>query len=485
MKIKFSCSALLCVCLLAAALALPASAAGATPCDCGEVVHVWVEGFGSSLYYNEGTPEEIRAEQFVTDNIMSDLPGVFTGAAKTLQTLSWEPLAEGLSDVFLGIMGQWQLDEYGNSIAPLSSNWKIDPEQDHRTQPKYNFRYDFRIDPFDAAAQLNEFIETLCKQTGHSKIALIGESQGACTAMTYVKEYGTKRLDSLVIINGAWQGLTLVGQLFTKQFDVSGPALVNYLSNGDDGGLLPAGLDVLRAAGLLDFVSPLSHVLYRVLAPTVFPRALLPVFGQMPAIWTFVPDEYYRDAVNAILGNDPKYDVLRARIDKYHYEVMTQAPALVKKAMKDGVKVSIIASYGMAPMPFTPDSAYQSDGLIDSAREAGGATYAPLGQALPPSDSKYRSPDGVFDAATCLLPDQTWFIKYNDHDAGAGRDLIQWIIHSKKQPTVWQNPDYPQYLQRTEDKKAIPLGVEPPPAPPASLPEANWAFTQALLGQVF
>jgi len=382
----------------------------------------------------------------------------------------------------------WEkLDEYGNSIAPLTSNWKIDPEQNHKTQPKYNFRYDFRIDPFDAAAQLNDFIEALCKQTGHSKIALTGNSQGACTVMTYIKEYGTKRLENLIIINGAWQGLTLVGQLFTKQFDISGPALAAYLSNGDDG-LLPASLDVLRAAGLLDFISPLSHVLYRVIAPTAFEQALMPVFGQMPSIWTFVPDEYYEDAVKFMLGSDPKYDVLRARIDKYHYEVMMQVPALVKKAMKDGVKVSVIASYGMAPMPFTPDSAYQSDGLIDSAREAHGATYAPLGQALPPpkteKESKYRSPDGVFDASTCLLPDQTWFIKYNDHSAGAAEDLIQWIIRSKKQPTVWQNPAFPQYLQRTPENKAIPLGVEPPPAPPANLPQASWAFTQALVGQV-
>jgi len=479
-------AAVLCLGLVAAALALPASAAAPKPCACGEVLHVWVDGFGSPLYYDEGTPQERQAGQADTGNLLRDLPGVFLGAAKTLFTLRWEPLAEGLSDLFLGITGHWQLDEHGNSVQPLSSHWKIDPTQDHTTQPQYNFRYDFRIDPFIAAAQLNEFIEALCKRTGHGKIALTGNSQGTATVMAYLKEYGSKRLQTLVLINGAWQGLTLVGQLFTKQFLITGPAVTSFIANGDDGsGLLIAGMEVLRTSGLLDCAPFLSRAVMRALGPTVFERALLPLFGQMPAMWTFVPDEYYKDAVRALLGNDPKYDELKACIDKYHYEVMTQSPALIRKAMQDGVKVAVIASYGKAPIPVTPDSLYQSDSLIDSAREAAWATYAPLGQALPPSDSKYRSPDGVFDAATCLLPDQTWFIKYNDHSAGAAEDLIQWIIHSKKQPTVWQNPAFPQYLQRTPENKAIPLGEQPPPSPPKTFFEASRAFAQALWGQVF
>jgi len=99
---------------------------------------------------------------------------------------------------------------------------------------------------------------------------------------------------------------------------------------------------------------------------------------------------------------------------------------------------------------------------------------------LPPSDSKYRGPDGVFDAATCILPDQTWFIKYNGHSTGCMKELIDWIIRSEGQPTVWQNPDFPQYLQRTEDGRAVPLGPEEPPAPPLNFMQAALAFAKTI-----
>jgi len=178
-----------------------------------------------------------------------------------------------------------------------------------------------------------------------------------------------------------------------------------------------------------------------------------------------------------MLGSDPKYDGLKARIDRYHYEVMLQAPALLADAMNSGAKVSVIASYGLAPMPFTRDALYQSDGFVDSAREAGGATYAPLYGTLPPSESPYRSPDGVFDAASCILPEQTWFIQGNAHEEDCMQELIDWLIHSEQQPTIRQNSAYPQYLRRTADEKVIPLEAGAAPGQVQSL----WAALQVLL----
>ena len=478
-KLKQVLSAALCVCLVAV-LAVPAGAAEApAPCGCGEVVHVWIDGFGQALYYDEGGPEEQRAPKSDTSKLAGDIPGLLTGVARSLLSFSWEPFAKSLSEMLLNAMVYYRLDEHGNSVAPITSHWVMNPGQDHKTSPKYGFRYDFRADPFDIAVQLDEFIETLCARTGHEKIALTGCSEGAVVAMAYLKEYGSRRLDSLLIVNGSWQGLTLVGQLFTKQFELSGPGLANYLANEADS-LTAAGMDLLRTSRVLDFLPGLSAFFLRTLGDPVYADAILPLFGHMPAIWAFVPDEYYGDAVETMLGGDPKYDELRARIDRYHYGVMMEIPALLEGAMADGTRVSVVASYGLAPMPFTRDILYQSDGFLDSAREAGGATYAPLGQALPPSDSKYRGPDGVFDATTCILPDQTWFIKYNGHKAGCMQELIDWILHSQRQPTVWDNPDFPQYLRRTEDGRAVPLGPEDPPGPPQNFLQAARTFAKAV-----
>ena len=481
---KRTISAALCVCMAALLLApAAASAASPAPCACGEVLQVWVDGFGQALFYDEGTPEEAKAPKSDTSQLAADIPALLLGALKSVLTCSWTPLVRSLGQLLLNVMVYYRLDECGESVAPITSHWKIDPGQDHATNARYGFRYDFRVDPFDVAEQLNDFIETLCERTGHEKIALIGNSEGGVVAMAYLEEYGSARLESLVIVNGSWQGLTLVGQLLTRQFEISGPGLANYLANDDDGsGLLAAGMDVLRTSRALDFLPALCRLAMSALGDDLYAEVLMPLFGHMPAIWAFVPDEYYEEAAETMFGGDPKYDVLRARADRYHYDVMTESPALLAEAMAGGTKVAVVASYGLAPMPFTRDVLYQSDGFVDSAREAGGATYAPLGQTLPPGDSEYRSPDGVWDAATCILPDQTWFIKGNHHSAGCMQELIDWIIRSEAQPTVWQNDDFPQYLRRTEDgRRAVPLGTEGPPAVTESFLRAMLEFIRVVI----
>ena len=467
-------SALLCAALMLGLCLLPAQAAPA--CGCGEVLQVFMDGWGQDLFYDEGTPGETKAEMADTSQIWPNLPAVLWGAVCTLFTGNWDYLAKGAAALVLGMMGSMRMDENGQSVLPITSHWKLDPAQDHRTRPEFYFRYDYRLDLFDIAAELNDFIETLCKQTGHGKIALTGHSEGAAVAMTYLKVYGTKRLETLILANGGWQGLTMAGQLISGQFDLPPAALTNYIANNDDGsGLLAAGMDMLRASRLLDITTVVAAFARGVMMESVDRYVLLPLLCQIPAIWAFVPDEYYAAARQAIAG-EAKYAKLLAGADRYHKEVSTQAKALLDKAMKDGVKVAVMCSYGFAPLPITRDAFYPSDGLIDTAREAGGATYAPIGQTLPPGDSKYRSPDGVFDAATCILPDQTWFVKYNGHNHRPFEPLRQWVIHAKRQPTVWDNPAFPQYLRRAGEFEAVPLGSEAPPAQAATFAQAARAF---------
>ena len=484
MKIRRIAALALSLAILFAALLIPAHAAPKA-CGCGEVLQVWVDGFGQALFYGEGTPDEREAGMMVTDNIMDSVPALLLGGAMTLPSLSWDPLAGGISGVLYSLLGHLQLDENGKSVEPIGSHWVIDEAQDHKTRPEFWFRYDFRLDPFELAAQLNDFIETLCKKTGHSKIALTGHSEGTNVVMTYIKEYGTKRVETLILANGGWQGLTLAGQLFTKQFALDGPAIANFIANMLGTGYDPlthAAMDLLRTSNLLWFAPLLGRGIKNTVMDPLFEQALVPLFCQMPAVWAFIPDEYFADALQ-MLGDDPKYDGLKAKVSKFHYEVMNQSPALLKKAKAGGVKVAVIASYGNAPIPVTADSTYHSDRLIDSALEAGGATIAPYGQTLPPGSSKYRSPDGVIDAATCAMPDQTWFVKYNWHNPDCLEELRQWIIHSKSYPSIHSNPDFPQYLRRAEDGRAIPLeGPDDPP--PETFGQAVLGLGKAVWGQL-
>jgi len=451
-KIRRVLCAALCACLLLAAAYIPA---GAKACSCGEVVQIYMEGFGSSLYYNYGTPEQEKAETANMDDLAFGIGRLFRGVGLGLWQRSWAPVASGIGTVATGVLGHLALDADGKSIQPISEHWRLDPNQDHRERPEYRFHYDFRIDPFEAAAQLNEFIEAVCKATGHSKVALTGHSEGAIITMTYLKQYGTKRLETFILVNGAWQGLTLVGELFTNQFGISGASVTGYIANNDDGsGSLKLAMDLLRKSHLLDFLEPMGDFVLDKMGEQIYAETLLPTYGTMPILWAFVPNAYYPEARKLLAGN-PEYAKLLAKADRYQNEVQSQAGKLLKNAMAKGVKVAIIAGYGFNPIPASRNSTYQNDSMIDTAYESGGATAAPIGQTLPPSDSKYRSPDGIFDASTCMFPDQTWFVKNSMHQSSPSRELRDWIIHSKKQPTVWDNPAYPQYLVKGEDGKAV------------------------------
>ena len=485
MRIKRFAAVLLGLALLLPALYIPAQAAG---CGCGEVVQVWVDGFGQALYYDEGTPEEREAGTIHTDGILPSLKWVALGGALSARYGSWLPLAGGIGQVLYGLMGHLRIDENGRSVAPIGSHWVIDEAQaeDHKNEPEFWFRYDFRLDPFALAAQLNDFIETLLKKTGHSKVAITGHSEGTNIVMTYVSVYGTKRLETIILANGGWQGLKLAGDLFTGQLALDPGAIANLIADLDDGsGLTRAGAELLRTSRLLDFTPALGRFLADKLMDPLFQTTLVPLLCTMPAVWAFVPAKDYQEAVK-ILGDDPKYDKLRAGADRYQREVMTQSPALLKKARANGVKVAVIASYQFAPVPVTKDSYYHSDRLIDTASSSGGATVAPYGQTLPPGNSKYRSPDEVIDAATCALPEQTWFVKYNWHNPDCLEALRQWIIHSKGYPSIRGNPDFPQYLKRTQDSQAVPLrGDEIESKQAENFPQAAWSFAKALWENAF
>lgn len=460
MRLKRMLSFLLCVSVLLVVAPIPAGAisaggVAAGECGCGKVVRVFLNGFGGTLYYNFGTPEQEEAGMARTDNLVCGLGALFKGAALSVWKCSWSPLASGLSAAAFSVMGHLQMDPQGRSVEPITSGWTLDPAQNHREKPNYDFHFDFRIDPFEAASQLNDFIEAVCKATGHSKIALTGCSEGAIVAMTYLKEYGTKRLETFILLNGAWQGLTLVGELLTGAFALSGPAVTDYISNFDNGsGWLKLAMALLRGFHLLDFLKPLGEGVMDTMGGQLYAETLVPLFGQMPILWAFVPASYYPEARKLISGN-PEYVTLLARADKYHDEVQAQAGALLKNAKDRGVRVAIIVGYGQNPIPVSRDVSFQCDSMIDTAYASGGATAAPIGQTLPLSNSKYRSPDGILDATTCILPGQTWFIKNCGHEMGPSRELRQWIIHSKGYPSVTANPGFPQYLVKGRDGMAV------------------------------
>jgi len=439
---------LLCAALLAAVAVVPAGAEQA--CECGAVVQVYLDGFGCALFYDIGTPEQRQVGVSITDNLTADIFRLLGKVLLSLVTFNSKFAADGVVDLLMSLMGHLCMDEQGRSIEPITEIWRLDEGRDHTASPEYTFTYDWRIDPYDAADQLHEFVERLCEVTGHEKIALTGFSEGASVSLAYIERYGTVRLETLILANGAWQGVTLVGEMLNMKLAVTGTSLTAFLAGlPDESGRLAPSMNVVGSLHLLDFISPMIKFIVRKLGDRVYERGLIPLFGHMPAIWGFIPDEYYAESRHWLAGQE-KYAYLLGKADAYHYNVQTQAARLLTQAQEDGVKLGIVCGYGYAAVPATQTQGYHTDSLIDTARASGGATVAPFGKTLPASSSPYRSPDGVIDAATCLYPDRTWFIKGMRHENGPSRAWRQWFIHSDGQATVFDDERFPQYMKAGE-----------------------------------
>ncbi|MDR1733701.1 MAG: alpha/beta hydrolase [Oscillospiraceae bacterium] len=430
--------------------------AEAKTCGCGEVVRVWVDGFGNAVFQNPGTQEETRVPNQDTSQLFPDIFNILGAGLESLLTWTTGKFTDAVTQMLKNLLWTWEFNDDGTSANNIGRTWHIDEERNHTESPQYDFSYDYRIDPITAAGQLNDFIEKLCQVTGHRKIALIGHSEGSCVALSYLAIYGSSRLETIILVNGAWQGVTLVGQLFTKKVTLVPEAITNFIADVQDGNeTLQWVADMLLGSGILDILPALDSWWESEILPPMYSKALGPIALKMPVMQSFVPIEDWPEA-RKVLKALPGTKALLKLADRYHNDIQAKAGSILKKALRNGVKVAITASYNHAPIPVTADWDYQSDGFLSSKHESGYAGFARYkGNELPPSPAKYRSPDGMVDASTCLLPEYTWFVKNQRHDSSPSRALREFIITSKTIPTVRTSKDFPQYLIVTES------GVEP------------------------
>ena len=115
-------------------------------------------------------------------------------------------------------------------------------------------------------------------------------------------------------------------------------------------------------------------------------------------------------------------------------------PGNLKAMQKAGTDVVIVANYGLPNIPINSAYANQTDILIDTKYASVGATTADYGKTLKRTGA-HVSPDRIVDAATCLLPNNTWFFKGVAHvnfwyDSQATKFLAGLITNPKKKQSV-------------------------------------------------
>ncbi len=426
-------------------------------CDCGEAPMVFVGGIGATIYSTDENGEEYTVFPIENSKIISKVLGFLPVALVSGVFGGWSSLAQALDLMLNDLFEDMMCDNTGKPIFDtyVDDCDEVTLEEHTLGGNRYHFEYDWRLDPYESAEKLENYIDEILEVTHHDKVILNCFSEGGEITLAYLDAYGSDKIEKYIAECSAFQGLSVIGKLFTNNCTVTGNGLANFL-----GTMLPtSGLDDtltklivgLKYIGVYKLVEVIFGAVLDNCFETVYYGFARNVFACMPGVFNFMPQEYYDDAVKMLFGNNLHYAELVAKYDRYH-KAQANASKILKDAQASGTAVALIVNYGCYVMPFLGDSTLQSDSLIDSKNASGGAIFAPVGEKLGDSyvqkvndGHNHLSPDGNVDASTCMLPESTWFVSgfnhWNEHD-----DWVEWVRYFDGQPTVWDNPDYPQFM---------------------------------------
>lgn len=455
---------------VALVLALFVPAIAAEGCDCGTAPVVQVRGIGSTLYDENGN------EIFSTENIINGILPVMPQLAEFLVTQDTDTFVNAAATAVNTIFGPVMYDNNLNRAQTVTVDNTSAPTETYITSVdedsssesilaymlseelgdnhSYLFVYDWTANPFDIAADLNDFIQEVKEKSGHAQVSINAESMGGSITNTYFAMYGYGDVKNVVMSNSAFNGLEMLGQLFTGNPEIDGDALARLISQSIRGNAEYESL--LAYLPIFEQLALMANDIFAVAGDRMYEEILIPVFGYIPAFWCLIPEYSYLDAMEFML-DDAGAD-LYAFVLSYYTLVANPTDARVEYMVEsEDINYFCVSNYNRYIAPVTPSAKWNSDGVIETYNTSGFATVADMGETLGDdyvqavdTGKNMISPDNVIDASTAQAPMQTWFIKNLNHiaygiDDGTGEFQI-WLLTADEQYTVDSNPEYPQFM---------------------------------------
>lgn len=456
--------------VMLACVCAPAASAADGKCNCGVLPLIYVGPLGNTdIYANPDTEDETVLFRPDTAAILKIVARVLPSVLLTVVTSDYDYLGDALIASVYDAFGDMALDGDGNSYPHVSVKLEMPTDPAHGVDKDYYFHYDWRLDPIEVAGQLNEFVQHVKALTGHDKVHFKASSMGGVATMAYFNEYGYDDVDACVFQCCPILGTSFAGDLLSRKVALDGKALLDYGVQAyppadAESTLLYFLFNTLYYSGLIDIVMAIGDDVLVNLKDRVFDELLTPVFGTILGLWAFVPDEAYEEA--KAINLDPETQAgLIAKADYYHYIVQCRAEEILNGAVAGGVRVMIVAGYNIMGTPLIANMYNDSDCTVDTKYASAGGTvakmYETLGEGYEQANCdcghNHLSPDGRIDASTCILPENTWFIKDMLHSNGQPgiTAMYNWFIYADEYYNVWSNPMYTQFLQNDKPNERV------------------------------
>ncbi len=446
-------------------------------CDCGILPIVYVPGFGDALYIDPESDERTAIYPPDIKDILLAVPDILlavAGIAMGSEALFGKAAVRAANK----LLAKLACDESGNPIYNSSIDPLELPQRDYHQNVTddvmdrtFDFRYDWRLSPVDHAKDLKEYIEYVKEFTGHDEIILMCHSQGNTVVASYLELYGNEGIRKVAFLSPAFQGISILGSLYRKEADISGKAdqlktfVESVMGEGTGTDIVSVLLGALNFTGFTDGLLGFLQKYLTSQFDLIFTECLQPAFGNLAGTWSFVPDEYFDDAVEAMFKGKKDSPVLE-KILYYHDNVQVKLTEIIQETMDNGTDVIICAGYNISTIPVSITPAVHSDFLIDTEYMSIGATCAPLGKTLGDGYKQavecghnHVSADMMIDASTCAFPEHTWFFSGMNHNVfPAGyHEFLNAFASSEERITVHTYSQYPQFMAVDKNENLIPV----------------------------
>ena len=328
----------------------------------------------------------------------------------------------------------------------------------------FQFDYDWRIDPFQTADELEEYIDAVLELTGAAKVNLVGRCLGVIETMAYLQRYGTSKINKYLMYCGVLWGTEVCSSPFSGKVKLKPGAIDNFVYAALGGDLLMEivkdSVSILNRTRGLKLATDFINRVYDDVKEEITPELVMLVYGTMPSFWAMLSAEDYEDAKRLIFsgGREKEYAGLIEKIDNYNNKVRLKSAEILKAAEADGVRIGNVCKYGSQIIPVTEEPEVNSDMFVSLWSSSLGATAGEFNKPLDESylslagengTYKYISADHQVDASTCLFPESTWIIKnmeHRDFPECVDREIILPFMRFNGQMTVYDRESAPRFL---------------------------------------
>ena len=318
------------------------------------------------------------------------------------------------------------------------------------------YTFDWRLSPDELADDLNNYLENVKTVTGKDKLDVAACSMGGMVTSSYINKYGTDIFDSVFFFSGAHNGGHIVGSAFSGDLVIDNAGITDFLVAKTSGNFFVNFLvKILSALGILKKIVNFVNDALAEYKDKIYSDFLRECLATAYGLWAMIPDEEFDAAVDFFFkGVEGEYTTALAEIAEIR-EFVTSTEDIMAKLEASNVKFGYVSHYNSRQLPIYSGFKAHGDGVLESDRTSGGATFANFGETLTDAqlagvEAEYISPDKVVNAKTCLYPETTWIIKNAKHvgckDGSEHTEFAIWLITQDEQPTVKTNAKYPRFM---------------------------------------